>query len=87
MEYPLRVALVTVDDRVRQIVLVFSHCAVDFHAATTVLRDLRVLLLRGSLDSPPGLQSLDLAARERTTGLRRSQRAVAYWVCSSPVCR
>ncbi|SCF05272.1 Condensation domain-containing protein [Micromonospora matsumotoense] len=80
VEYPLRVALVTVDDRVRQIVLVFSHCAVDFHAATTVLRDLRVLLLRGSLDSPPGLQSLDLAARERTTGLRRSQRAVAYWV-------
>ncbi|MEU1753029.1 condensation domain-containing protein [Micromonospora matsumotoense] len=80
VEYPLRVALVTVDDRVRQVVLVFSHCAVDFHAATTVLRDLRMLLLRGSLDSPPGLQSLDLAARERTAELRRSQRAVAYWV-------
>ncbi|MEU8373143.1 condensation domain-containing protein [Micromonospora sp. NPDC048894] len=77
--YPLRVALVTVDDRVRQVVLVFSHCAVDFHAAGIVLRDLRLLLLRGVLDSPPGLQSLDLAARERTVQRRRSQRAVAYW--------
>ncbi|MFJ6194822.1 condensation domain-containing protein [Micromonospora sp. NPDC092111] len=79
-ECPLRVALVTVDDRVRQVVVVFSHSAVDFHAATTVLRDLRVLLLRGSLDTPPGLQSLDLAERERRVEPRRSERAVAYWV-------
>ncbi|WP_158566409.1 condensation domain-containing protein [Micromonospora craterilacus] len=79
-EWPLRVALVTVDDRVRQVVVVFSHATVDFHATEIVLRDLRALLLRGSLDTPPGLQSLDLAARERSVELRRSNRAVAYWV-------
>ncbi|MFG3417712.1 condensation domain-containing protein [Micromonospora sp. NPDC048063] len=79
-EWPLRVALVTVDDRVRQIVAVFSHAVVDLHASDTVLRDLRALLLRGALDTPPGLQSLDLAERERRVGTGRSQRAVAYWV-------
>ncbi|MEU8261976.1 condensation domain-containing protein [Micromonospora sp. NPDC048999] len=78
-EWPLRVALVTVDDRVRQVVVVFSHSTVDFHAAETVLRDLR-MLLRGSLDTPPGLQSLDLAERERRVEPRRSERAVAYWL-------
>ncbi|MEU3457365.1 condensation domain-containing protein [Micromonospora sp. NPDC006766] len=78
-EWPLRVALVTVADRVRQVVVVFSHSTVDFHTAETVLRDLR-MLLRGSLDTPPGLQSLDLAERERRAEVRRSERAVAYWV-------
>ncbi|TDC85610.1 hypothetical protein E1193_01955 [Micromonospora sp. KC606] len=78
-EWPLRVALVTVDDRVRQVVAVFSHSVVDLHATDTVLRDLRVLLLRGTLDTPPGLQSLDLAERERHVEARRSQRAVVYW--------
>ncbi|MEV4481424.1 condensation domain-containing protein [Micromonospora coxensis] len=79
-EWPLRVALVTVDDRVRQIVVVFSHSVVDLQAADTVLRDLRLLLLRGTLDTAPGPQSLDLAARERDVEVRRSQRAVAYWL-------
>ncbi|MER7333569.1 MULTISPECIES: condensation domain-containing protein [unclassified Micromonospora] len=79
-EWPLRVALVTVDDRVRRIVAVFSHSVVDLHAADTVLRDLRALLLSGAPDTPPGLQSLDLAERERHVEARRSQRAVAYWV-------
>ncbi|MEU7960731.1 condensation domain-containing protein [Micromonospora humida] len=84
VEYPLRVALVTVADTVRQVVLVFSHCAVDFHAAATVLRDLRLLLLRGTADDPPGLQSLDVAGQERTVQQRRSQRAVAYWLRQFP---
>ncbi|MEV4773350.1 condensation domain-containing protein [Micromonospora humida] len=84
VEYPLRVALVTVADTVRQVVLVFSHCAVDFHAAATVLRDLRLLLLRGAVDDPPGLQSLDVAGQERTVQQRRSQRAVAYWLRQFP---
>ncbi|MFG1955685.1 condensation domain-containing protein [Micromonospora sp. NPDC048830] len=79
-EWPLRVALVTVEDRVRQVVAVFSHSTVDFHAAEIVLRDLRLLVLRGALDAPPGLQSLDLAERERGVERRRSERAVAYWM-------
>ncbi|QKW14164.1 condensation domain-containing protein [Verrucosispora sp. NA02020] len=83
-EWPLRVALVTVDDRVRQIVLVFSHATVDFHATDVVLRDLRRLLRHGTLDTPVGLQSVDLAGRERDAGRRRSERAVAYWVRQLP---
>ncbi|WP_088974588.1 condensation domain-containing protein [Micromonospora coxensis] len=79
-EWPLRVALVTVDDRVRQVVAVFSHSVADLQAADTVLRDLRLLLLRGTLDAAPGPQSLDLAERERDVEVRRSQRAVAYWL-------
>ncbi|MGW0506650.1 condensation domain-containing protein [Micromonospora sp. NPDC003241] len=83
-EWPLRVALVTVDDRVRQIVLVFSHATVDFHATDVVLRDLRRLLRHGTPDTPVGLQSVDLAGRERDAGRRRSERAVAYWVRQLP---
>ncbi|WP_158603486.1 condensation domain-containing protein [Micromonospora radicis] len=79
-EWPLRAALVTVDDRVRQVVVVFSHATVDFHASDLVLRDLRALLLRGAVDTPAGPQSLDLAGQERDGEQRRSQRAVAYWV-------
>ncbi|MFI7024045.1 condensation domain-containing protein [Micromonospora sp. NPDC049900] len=83
-EWPLRVALVTVGDRVRQVVLVFSHATVDFHATDVVLRDLRRLLRRGTLDTPVGLQSVDLAGRERDAGRRRSERAVAYWLRQLP---
>ncbi|WP_416906083.1 hypothetical protein [Micromonospora echinospora] len=50
-EWPLRVALVTVDDRVRQIVIVFSHSTVDAYGVEVVLRDLRLLLLRGDRHS------------------------------------
>ena len=79
-EWPLRAALVTVDGRVRQVVVVFSHATADFHASDLVLRDLRALLLAGSARTAPGLQSLALAGRERDVEQRRSQRAVAYWV-------
>ena len=79
-EWPLRVALVTVDDRVRQIVLVFSHSTVDFYAVEIILRDLRMLLLRGALATAPGLQSVDVARREQQAERSRSDRAVAYWV-------
>nr|MDT0659406.1 condensation domain-containing protein [Micromonospora sp. DSM 115978] len=80
-EWPQRVALVSDDERVRQIVVVFSHTTVDFRAADLVLRDLRLLLLRGAIDHPAGLQSADIGDREQTDLLRRrSARACAYWV-------
>ncbi|MFG2062356.1 condensation domain-containing protein [Micromonospora sp. NPDC048871] len=79
-EWPLRVALVTVDDRVRQVVLVFSHTTVDAHAAEVVLRDLRLLLLRGSLPTPPGPQSTEVALLQHGPDLRRSERSAAYWL-------
>ena len=78
-EWPLRVALVTVDDRVRQIVIVFSHSTVDFYAVEIILRDLRMLLLRGTLTTAPGLQSVAVARREQQIEQRRSERAIAYW--------
>ncbi|MDG4762724.1 condensation domain-containing protein [Solwaraspora sp. WMMD406] len=80
-EWPQRFALVTVDDAVRQIVVVFSHTTVDFRAAELVLRDLRLLLSRGAIDTPPGLQSADVAQLEQQDRhQRRSARAAAYWV-------
>ncbi|WP_432958923.1 condensation domain-containing protein [Micromonospora haikouensis] len=79
-EWPVRAAVVTVDDRVRQVVLVFSHSTVDAHAAEVVLRDLRLLLLRGRLDTPPGPQSADVARLQHTADARRSARTVAYWL-------
>ncbi|WP_416904025.1 condensation domain-containing protein [Micromonospora echinospora] len=82
-EWPLRAAVVVVDGLVRQVVVVFSHSTVDFHATETVLRDLRMLLLRGAAPTPPGLQSLDVADRERVDR-RRSDRAVAYWLRQFP---
>ncbi|MFG1804555.1 condensation domain-containing protein [Micromonospora carbonacea] len=83
-EWPVRAALVTVADRVRQVVLVFSHSTVDFHATETVLRDLRMLLLRGSVPTPAGPQSLDVAEREGAGERRRGDRAVAYWTRHFP---
>ncbi|BCJ68625.1 condensation domain-containing protein [Polymorphospora rubra] len=80
-ELPQRIALVLVAGRVRQVVIVFSHTTVDFRAAELVLRDLRLLLLRGAIDSPAGLQSVDVARREHDAGARRrGERAVARWV-------
>ncbi|WP_434739850.1 condensation domain-containing protein [Micromonospora sp. SH-82] len=78
--WPLRAALVVVDGLVRQVVVVFSHSTVDFHAAELVLRDLRITLLRGAPATTPALQSLDVALRESGTAQRRSRRAVAHWM-------
>ncbi|MBO4204598.1 condensation domain-containing protein [Micromonospora echinofusca] len=79
-EWPLRVALVVTDDRVRQIVVVFSHSTVDAHAAEVVLRDLRLILLRGALTTPPGPQSVDVARLQHGADRRRSERSVDYWM-------
>ncbi|WFE30056.1 condensation domain-containing protein [Solwaraspora sp. WMMD791] len=78
-EWPVRFAVVQVDDRVRQLVLIFSHSTVDAYAVDVVLRDLRLILLRGDLRTPAGLQSLDVARRQHGPDQPRSDRAVAYW--------
>jgi hypothetical protein len=80
-EWPQRVAVVARDGVPQQVVLVFSHTTVDFRAAELVLRDLRLLLARGRIDTPAGLQSADIAELEqRERHRRRSARAAAYWV-------
>lgn len=78
-EWPLRIGLVLVDGRVRQIVLIFSHSTVDAYAVDVVLRDLRVLLLRGSISTPPGPQSVEVAQAQQGSDHWRSDRAVEFW--------
>ncbi|MEU4565176.1 condensation domain-containing protein [Micromonospora sp. NPDC023956] len=78
-EWPLRVALVTVDDRVRQIVIVFSHSTVDAYAVEVILRDLRLILLRGQIATPPGPQSVQVARGQHGPDQERSARAVEHW--------
>lgn len=79
-EWPLRVALLQVGTRVRQVALVFSHAVVDFHAVEIVLRDLRLLLLRGAVPAPAGWQSVEVAAHEQHQEVARSDRAARYWL-------
>jgi hypothetical protein len=79
-EFPQRVALVLVDGRVRQICLVFSHTTVDFRAVDIVLGELHELLSSGSIATPAGLQSVDIARREQGEDRHHSERALAYWV-------
>ncbi|MEU4831226.1 hypothetical protein [Streptosporangium sp. NPDC023615] len=67
-EWPLRVGLVVEHGEVTHIVLVFCHLAADGLGAEAAIRDLRLLLLRGSLAGPPPPSPLDLAR----------------WQCSEP---
>ncbi len=78
-EWPLRVTLVMEADRVTHLALVFSHVAVDFHASEILLRELRLILLRGKASGPAGLQSPDIARREAGPMSHRSEAACAYW--------
>ncbi|GIJ45290.1 hypothetical protein Val02_21760 [Virgisporangium aliadipatigenens] len=79
-ELPLRGGLVVVDGRVRRVCLVFDHCATDAQGAEVVLRELRHLLTRGVLATPPGDQPLDLVRQQSTVDAGRSARAVAHWL-------
>lgn len=78
-EWPQRFALVTVNGQVRQIALVLSHSTADAYAVDILLQDLRLLLLRGSLTAPAGLQSLDIGRRQHGPDQRRSARAIEFW--------
>jgi hypothetical protein len=80
--WPIRVGLAVADSRVRRIAIAASHAAMDAYAADIVLRELRMLLLRGAISAPPELQPVDLARRERETGARLTTRAIAYWLDS-----
>jgi hypothetical protein len=78
-EWPLRVGLVTLDGVVRRVALVISHVSVDGHATELLLRDLRLLLLRGALPPPAARrQPLDLARAERSLG-DLNARALRHW--------
>ncbi|GHF87672.1 condensation domain-containing protein [Streptomyces sp. NRRL_ISP-5395] len=79
-EWPLRAALVTVGDRVTHAVLVLCHLAADGHAAEVLVRDLRLLVRRGSAGRPPATTPLDLARGQHAeAGRRRGAAALAHW--------
>ncbi|MEW2171210.1 condensation domain-containing protein [Streptomyces sp. NPDC007027] len=79
-EWPVRVALVTVGDRVTHVVLVLCHLAADGHAAEILVRDLRLLVRRGSAGRPPATTPLDLARDQHAAaGRRRGAAALAHW--------
>lgn len=78
-EWPVRFAVITVDDRVRQVVLVFSHTTVDAHSVEVLLRDLRVLLLRGAISTPVGPQSVQVGLDQVGPDQARSRRSLDYW--------
>ncbi|GAT66860.1 nonribosomal peptide synthase [Planomonospora sphaerica] len=79
-EWPLRAGLVVDGGEVTHIVLVFCHLAADGLGAEVVLRDLRLLLLRGSVPGPPPPQPLDLARwQESGAGRRVAGIAAGHW--------
>ncbi|WP_214103975.1 condensation domain-containing protein [Acrocarpospora catenulata] len=79
-EWPIRIGLITCDDAVRQVAVVLCHTAADGYAADIVMRDLRQLLLRGTIARPPSQQLLDLVAEQESgVGRNRSERAIAHW--------
>ncbi|GAA4564918.1 condensation domain-containing protein [Planotetraspora kaengkrachanensis] len=79
-EWPLRVALVTSGDEVTHIVLAFCHLAADGIGAEEVVRDLRLLLLRGGLGGGPPPQPFDLAEWQTSpAGRRQAASAAAFW--------
>lgn len=78
-ELPLRVGLITRDGIVRRIALVFSHLSVDGYAIDLLLRDLRLILLRGRQPAFTGWHPLDVARAEASTRVALNARAVRYW--------
>ncbi|MFD8620393.1 condensation domain-containing protein [Streptomyces sp. NPDC059513] len=79
-EWPVRAALVAVGDRVTHAVLVLCHLAADGHGAEVLVRDLRLLIRRGSAGRPPAATPLDLAREQHgDTGGRRGAAALAHW--------
>ncbi|MBP2325822.1 hypothetical protein JOF56_006207 [Kibdelosporangium banguiense] len=79
-QWPLRAGFVVTDGVVQRIVLVFCHMAVDGHGAEIVLKDLRLLLLRGTLPQASAAKPADLAAHQNSADGRKMTRdAVTYW--------
>jgi len=80
-DLPVRAGFVTVDGVVDRLVLVVSHLSVDGHAMDVLLRDLRLLLVRGAVPHPPALQPADLARRESDPdgGARQAEATRRYW--------
>jgi hypothetical protein len=80
-DWPVRLGVVTSDgENVSGIALTLCHMTADGYAADVAVRELRQLLLRGSITAPPSEQLLDLVQmQESGLGRDRSERAIAHW--------
>ncbi|MEN3538078.1 condensation domain-containing protein [Microbispora sp. ZYX-F-249] len=77
-EQPVRAGFVVRDGLVTHVALVLDHVVADWRAADVVVRDLRMLLLRGAVAGPAPSQLLDLV-REEQAAQARSDRSIAQW--------
>ncbi|MFJ8740762.1 condensation domain-containing protein [Embleya sp. NPDC127516] len=78
--WPIRVGLIVHDGRVRYVALALCHVATDGHGVEVLVRDLRLLIRRGSAGGPTSAGPLDLAHEQSSTiGLRRGESALAHW--------
>ncbi|WP_204003740.1 condensation domain-containing protein [Micromonospora lutea] len=79
-EWPVRIAVLTEDDRPRFVAMVFSHLAVDHTGADLVMADLAELLA-GRRPPLPERQPIDQAEYERSAaGQATSAAALRHWV-------
>ncbi|TXS12629.1 non-ribosomal peptide synthetase condensation domain protein [Streptomyces sp. adm13(2018)] len=79
-EWPVRLGAVRSDGRITHVVLALCHLAADGHAAEILVRDLRLLVRRGSAGPPCPQTPLDLARHQHgPAGRRASEAALAHW--------
>ncbi|MYS82576.1 condensation domain-containing protein [Embleya scabrispora] len=78
--WPIRAGLIVQGGRVRYVALALCHVATDGHGVEVLVRDLRLLIRRGSAGGPTSGGPLDLAHEQSSaTGLRRGESALAHW--------
>ncbi|MCM2415980.1 condensation domain-containing protein [Streptomyces sp. RKAG290] len=79
-EWPVRIGVVRHEGRVTHVVLALCHLATDGHGAEILVRDLRLLVRRGSAGPACAETPLDLARRQASPAGRRSgEAALAHW--------
>ncbi|MGW0605832.1 condensation domain-containing protein [Streptomyces sp. NPDC002640] len=79
-EWPVRVGAVRGPEGVTHAVLAVCHLAADGHGMEVLVRDLRLLVRRGSAGGPPATAPLDLALEQHgPQGRRRGAAALALW--------
>ncbi|MYW05502.1 condensation domain-containing protein [Streptomyces sp. SID3343] len=78
--WPLRAGLIVHAGRVTHVALALCHVATDGHGLEVLVRDLRLLIRRGSAGRPVTSGPLDLAHEQASPlGLRRGGAALAHW--------
>jgi hypothetical protein len=78
-EYPLRVLLLTVADRVKCVAMVISHMAADAVAAQIVMADIRSAMTGELCLKPPAPQPTEVALEEHDAGGKQTERTARYW--------